>query len=260
MPNLYSTASRVLFMTVVLSCNFAVATENNNVIEAVGPSGRASVASTSPSVDSTGVDSPSSESAYTPKHTREATQPRQSAAPAAPATSSTSSFSPRRLRLSGATAPSGTEHPSSTRSNDLLGGLADSSAVTAIAALAFVAGLFLLFAWFVKRGMPASSQVVPSEAVRILGRVPLGARQFGNLLQLGGKLVLVHVSPNGVEKIAEIENPQEVERMIALCSKNSSGSSQREFDEVFGKFAAEQTSQGFLGTEASSLSGGGRNA
>lgn len=242
---------QIVCLAAVVSCGTAVATENSDHAGAVGPSRRAATAKPA-TAETSGTPS-----AYTPQQAESASSTPAAAATPSPIERSTAvDSSPRRLQLGRTKPTSEAQHPSATRSNNLLGGLADSSAVTALAALAFVAGLFLLFAWFVKRGMPASSQVVPAEAVRILGRVPLGARQFGNLLQLGDKLVLVHVTPSGVEKIAEVDNPQEVERMIALCSKNSSGSSQQEFDEVFGKFAADQTAQGFLGTEASSLSGG----
>ena len=123
--------------------------------------------------------------------------------------------------------------------------------MTAAAALAFVVGLFMLLAWAVKRGMPKSSQVLPSEAVRILGRVPLGARQYGHLLHLGNKLVLVSVSQAGVEKIAEVDDQQEVLRLVALCGKTSAGGSQKEFEEIFGQFAQEKTESGFLGNETS---------
>ncbi|MCO6047345.1 flagellar biosynthetic protein FliO [Aeoliella sp. ICT_H6.2] len=135
------------------------------------------------------------------------------------------------------------------QSADLLHNFAKSSGATALAALAFVVGLFMLMAWFVKRGMPNSAQVLPAEAVRLLGRVPLGSRQFGQLLQLGNKLVLVHVTQAGVEKLAEIDDPQEVVRLLAVCSKTSSKGSQKEFEEIFGQFAKEKTEPGFLGSD-----------
>lgn len=237
MPCLPTIVPAVFGVLTMLACPSALVAAESSA--AVGPSGRA-VESKAETTGST------SESAYA----RE--RPLNNAHADDPATPENRS---RRLRLS--TSPSASlQHPAADRSADLLEGFADSSVVTAVAALAFVAGLFIVFAWIVKRGMPASSQVIPAEAVRILGRVPLGARQYGNLLQLGGKLVLVHVTTAGVEKIAEIDNPQEVQKVIALCSKNAKGSSQQEFEEVFGKFAAEQTAGGFLGDEAKTTSGG----
>jgi flagellar biogenesis protein FliO len=146
-------------------------------------------------------------------------------------------------------------HPAGERSNNLLSTWAKGSGATALAALAFVVGLFTLFAWVMKRSMPTSAQVLPAEAVRILGRVPLGGRQFGQLLHLGNKLVLVHVTQAGVEKLAEIDEPGEVVRLLAICSKSSKGS-QKEFEEIFGQFAKEKTEPGFLGSEASLFTAG----
>ena len=128
---------------------------------------------------------------------------------------------------------------------------------TAMIALAFVVGLFMLLAWTVKRGMPKSSQVLPADALRILGRVPLGARQFAHLLHLGNKLVLVTIQQAGVEKIAEIDDPQEVMRLVALCGKTSASGSQKEFEEIFGQFANEKTERSFLGKEGSLFSDSG---
>jgi flagellar biogenesis protein FliO len=146
-------------------------------------------------------------------------------------------------------------HPAGQRSNNMLSNWAKGSGATALAALAFVVGLFTLFAWVMKRSMPKSAQVLPAEAVRILGRVPLGGRQFGQLLHLGNKLVLVHVTQAGVEKLAEIDEPSEVVRLLAICSKNSKGS-QKEFEEIFGQFAKEKTEPGFLGSEGSLFTAG----
>lgn len=112
----------------------------------------------------------------------------------------------------------------------------------------------MLLSWAVKRGMPKSDQVLPAEAVRLLGRVPLGSRQFGHLLQLGNKLVLISVNQTGVEKLAEIDDPQEVVRLLALSSQSSSSGSQKEFEEVFGQFAKEKTDSGLLDKEASLFS------
>jgi flagellar biogenesis protein FliO len=161
----------------------------------------------------------------------------------------------RRLTLSDRPdGPRAASRPAADRGAAMLTRWAKGSGVTALAALAFVIGLFMLLAWAMKRGMPKSSQVLPDEAVRILGRVPLGARQCGHLLQIGNKLVLVSVSQGGVEKLAEIDEPQEVVRLVALCGKTSSNGSQKEFEEIFGQFAHEKTGSGFLGSEASLFS------
>lgn len=158
----------------------------------------------------------------------------------------------RRLNLRGGSDSQATpSRPVAERGTALFSDWFKSSGVTALAALAFVIGLFMLLAWATKRTMPKSAQLLPAEAVRILGRVSLGARQYGHLLCLGNKLVLVSISQGGVEKLAEVDDPQEVQRLVALCGKTSSNSSQVEFDQIFGQFAKEKAGAGFLGSEAS---------
>ncbi len=161
----------------------------------------------------------------------------------------------RRLDLSGSSKvrPSRTR-PAAKRGTEMFSDWVRTSGATALAALAFVVGLFMLLAWALKRGMPVSAQVLPAEAVRVLGRVPLGSRQFGHLLHIGNKVVLVSVSQAGVEKLAEVDDPQEVLRLVALCGKSSKHGSQKEFEEIFGQFANERSATGFLGSEASLFS------
>lgn len=211
---------------------------------------------TAEAVEGSGAAGPSSRatdrapSAYQP-----ATPPVKSA----PATEPTTTDEGRRLHLgSGTNGLAKPNRSAGERGTSMLHDWARSSGATAAAALAFVVGLFMLLAWFVKRGMPNGSQVLPAEAVRMLGRVPLGSRQFGQLLHLGNKLVLVHVTQAGVEKLAEIDDPQEVVRLLAICSKTSSKGSQKEFEEIFGQFAKEKTEPGFL--ESDTHAGGRRYA
>lgn len=160
-----------------------------------------------------------------------------------------------RKFISSSSRSSKSTHPVAARSAGMLTNWARGSGATALAALAFVVGLFTLFAWVMKRSMPRSAQILPAEVVRVLGRVPLGAKQFGQLMHLGNKIVLVHVTQGGVEKLVEIDNPEEVVRLLAICSKGSKGS-QKEFEEIFGQFAKEKTDSGFLGSETSLFTSG----
>lgn len=165
----------------------------------------------------------------------------------------------RTLPTASLAAPTSAKRAKHNRGADLFREVADGSALTAAAALAFVVGLFMLLAWAMKRSMPKGSQLLPAEAVRILGRVPLGARQFGHLLQLGNKLVLVNVSQAGVEKLAEIDDREEVMRLLGICSSSGGKGSQREFEEIFGQFAKEPAEPGFLGSETSLFSDTGKS-
>jgi len=207
--------------------------EGLEAIEAQGPSARA--AEREPS-------------AYAPRSAADRSDGDVAAPAAGEAADDNGARRLRRSRPNGS--DSTTTHPAAERNAHLLSRLIQSSGTTALAALAFVVGLFMLLAWAVQRGMPRSSQVLPAEAIRVLGRIPLGARQFGHLLHVGNKLVLVSIQQSGVEKLAEIDEPQEVLRLLALCDRGRSGGSQREFEDIFGEFAKDRRAAGFLGGEA----------
>ncbi len=123
------------------------------------------------------------------------------------------------------------------------------SFTTAAAGLAIVVGLFLVCAWMMRRAGPKPTTPLPSEAVAVLGRVPLAARNFAHLLQVGNKLVLVAITPDGVAPITEITDPLEVQRMLGLCVGNRKQSTSAEFHDVLEQLAKEPAS-GFLGNQA----------
>jgi len=131
-------------------------------------------------------------------------------------------------------------------------GLPVQSIYTVVSALAIVLGSFLLFAWAIRRNHRNSNTSrgkVPSEAVSVLGRVPLAARQFAELLRVGNKLVLVAATPNGPTALAEISDPAEVDRIVGLCHQFDPHSTTKEFEQVFQQFSNEPASNGFLGSD-----------
>jgi flagellar biogenesis protein FliO len=95
--------------------------------------------------------------------------------------------------------------------------------------------------------------VLPEGVVSVLGRVPLAARQFAELVHVGNKLVLLSVTPQGVEPLTEVTDPAEIDRLLGLCHQRRGNSTTAEFDQVFRQLAQETTPTGFLGAEAPSL-------
>jgi flagellar biogenesis protein FliO len=93
--------------------------------------------------------------------------------------------------------------------------------VTGGTSLAIVLGLFLLVVWNVRRGSPRTAGLVPSEAVEVLGRVPISGRQHAHLVRCGNKIVLVSVTASGMEPLTEISDPMEVDRLDSLCRQSS---------------------------------------
>jgi flagellar biogenesis protein FliO len=171
---------------------------------------------------------------------------------------STSETSPRHgrlLRRSSSTEPKIQESGREQREGESpVALLASDATTTALAATALVVGLFLVCAWALKKGMPKSSRVLPREAVEILGRCPLGNKQFAHLLHVGNKVILVSVTPNGAETLVEVDNPNEVTRILGVCASASPGSTSKEFDAMFHQFAKEPTPKGYLGDESPAYS------
>jgi flagellar biogenesis protein FliO len=131
-------------------------------------------------------------------------------------------------------------------------GVPAQSMYTILCALAIVIGAFLLFAWALKRGarMAARRGQLPTEVVSVLGRIPLAAKQFAELLRVGNKLVLISLTPTGAETITEVTDPAEVDRLVGLCQQNSPFSTTQAFEQVFQQMSAEAAPVGFLGNDA----------
>ncbi len=126
------------------------------------------------------------------------------------------------------------------------------SIYTILSALAIVIGVFLLFTWVLRRGgrAMASRGQLPADVVNVLGRVPLGARQFAELLRVGNKLVLVSLTPTGAETLTEVTDAAEVDRLVGLCQQSNPFSTTKAFEQVFQQMSTEPAPAGFLGNEA----------
>jgi len=129
------------------------------------------------------------------------------------------------------------------------------SLATAGTGLAIVIGLFFVCMWLMRRSGPKPTTPLPKEAVAMLGRVPLAARNFAHLIQVGNKLVLVAITPDGVTPITEVTDPEEVDRLLGLCLRNHKHSSTAEFHNVLQQLASEPA-KGFLGKETHAMSAG----
>src|SRR5262245_29700874 len=122
---------------------------------------------------------------------------------------------------------------------------------TVVGSLAAVLGLFLVVVWCSRRFAPAGAAVLPKEAVELLGRAPLTARQQMQLVRIGNKLLLVAISQAGVETLTEISDQTEVEHLTGLCKRGQSGSASAAFRQALTQLAAEPAPRGFVGTSRS---------
>jgi flagellar biogenesis protein FliO len=108
--------------------------------------------------------------------------------------------------------------------------------ISMLGSLAIVLGLFFALVWFMRRGLPKGSRVLPSDVVEVLGRAPLAARQQMHLVRFGHKLLLVSVSAGGAETLSEIIEPAEVDRLAGICQQAQPNSATNAFRQVFRQF------------------------
>jgi flagellar biogenesis protein FliO len=113
--------------------------------------------------------------------------------------------------------------------------------VSMLGSLAIVLGLFFGLVWFMRRGLPKGSRIVPSEVVEVVGRAPLAARQQMHVVRFGPKLVLVSVSAGGAEALAEITDAAEVDRLAGICQQAQPNSATNAFRQVFRQFAGDRS-------------------
>ena len=88
-----------------------------------------------------------------------------------------------------------------------------------------------------RKAAPRGSLVLPKEVFDILGRAPLGARQQVQLLRCGNKLLLVSITPAGVETLTEVTDPLEVDRIAGICQQTHPKSATMAFRQVFQELA-----------------------
>lgn len=113
------------------------------------------------------------------------------------------------------------------------------SLATIGSSLAGVLGLFFLVVWIARRSVPASALALPSDVFEVLGRAPLDAKQHLQLVRVGGKLVLLSRTATGVEPLTEITDPDEVDRLTALCRQSHPQSISATFRQVFSQMSRE---------------------
>lgn len=128
--------------------------------------------------------------------------------------------------------------------------------VTVVGSLTAVLGVFLIVVWCSKKFAPPGAGLLPKEAVELLGRAPLTARQQMQLVRVGHKLVLVSMSPTGIEPLTEITDPTEVEHLLALCRRGKSSSSTAVFLQTLSELSNEPAPRGFVGSTPTPSRGG----
>jgi flagellar biogenesis protein FliO len=106
------------------------------------------------------------------------------------------------------------------------------SLATVGGSLAVVLALFFGLAWVTRRGMPARIAKLPGEVIEVLGKAPFTKGQELQMVRIGSKLLLLCVTPHSCETLTEINDPDEVDRLSAVCRKNSPTGMSATFDQM----------------------------
>jgi|GEM_PF-2077163 len=118
------------------------------------------------------------------------------------------------------------------------------STLTVLSSLAVVLGVFLLLVWAIRRAMPRSSQLLPSDVLEVLGRSTLMGKHQMFLVRFGPKLLLLSVTTEGADTLTEIDHPDEVARIVALCRQNQPGSIPGGFRQILDQMSRQKSPAG----------------
>ncbi|GEM_PF-6487660 len=105
--------------------------------------------------------------------------------------------------------------------------------VTLFLILASMVVLIIGGAWLLKQTSPRSAGVLSSEVFEVLGRSWLTPRTVVHLVRCGNRVLLLSVSGENAETLAEITEPDEVTEIVALCRQGKPGSISDSFSQVF---------------------------
>jgi flagellar biogenesis protein FliO len=86
-----------------------------------------------------------------------------------------------------------------------------------LGALGIVLGGYFALVWLLRFISPAVNTHLPRDVFEVLGKTGFGNRQHLQLVRLGNKLLLLLESAEGIQPIAEVTDPAEVEHLVDLC-------------------------------------------
>ncbi|MCG3180660.1 MAG: hypothetical protein BIFFINMI_03023 [Phycisphaerae bacterium] len=89
-------------------------------------------------------------------------------------------------------------------------------------ALAAVLGLIVVAAWVVRRWAPAGVAGHRGGPMKVVARWPLSAKQHVVLMHLGRRLLVVGVTGQQISLLAQIDDPGEIEQLLAACPSGKS--------------------------------------
>ena len=98
--------------------------------------------------------------------------------------------------------------------------------------LGILVTVFLGLVWVQRLFGQQGTSRLPADAVEVCGKVRLDAKQLIYLVRVGDRLLVIHESPHGVQRLAEIADPDEVQRLLDPRSRSQSRSSSPRINKV----------------------------
>ncbi|MCH7988750.1 MAG: flagellar biosynthetic protein FliO [Planctomycetes bacterium] len=89
-----------------------------------------------------------------------------------------------------------------------------------IGALLVVLALFLLGAKLWRKQIPVANIGLPTEAIEILGRKPIEPHLSVYLIRCGTRILVVGSSADGMQTLAEVTDPVEVDYLAGICRRS----------------------------------------
>ena len=83
--------------------------------------------------------------------------------------------------------------------------------------VAAVTLVFMVLLLVLKKFTPGDAPQLPKDVFEVLGKAPLAFRQQLYMMRCGKKIFIVSLSQNGLDRVGEIEDPDEVERLARRC-------------------------------------------
>ena len=83
----------------------------------------------------------------------------------------------------------------------------------ALGVVAGVLGVGLVGFWFFRRFIPGAITGNDSSLIKVLSRVPISPRHQVALIRVGERIIVVGVSPERIDRLTEINDPDEVFRL-----------------------------------------------
>ena len=111
-------------------------------------------------------------------------------------------------------------------------------------ALALVLALIIVGSKLWKKHGPGIAAGLPAEAIDVLGKRHLDARQSIHFVRLGSRILVLGSSAEGLRTLAEVTDPVEVDYLAGLCQQNNSGgNAAQSFRSLFSKHSSEKQKQ-----------------